>query len=509
MMEREHWKSRIGFFLAATGSAIGLGNIWRFPYLVGIHGGAAFVLVYLIFVLILGVPIMMAEMILGRKSQRDIVGTYKTLAGEHSMWILLGWMGIITGLIILSYYTGIAGWTLGYTLRSFTGSYWVKGTQEVFKEFISSPETIIWLGVFMFMTGFIVIKGIQRGIEKYTKILMPILFLLLIVLLIRSLTLKGAMKGVEFYLKPDFSRLTPPAILAAAGQAFFSLSLGMGIMITYGSYLKKGTNIFFNALTVSLADTLVAFLAGFIIFPAVFSFGLEPAAGPGLTFITIPQVFTKMPLGRIFAVIFFVLLAIAALTSTISLLEVLSVYGIDEIRWTRKKSTLIMGCVCFILGIFPTLSFGLLKNFTIFGKGLFDAMDFLASNILLLGGGVLISVFLSWHWGIGKAIGELRDGCRAKFIFPVWSVLIRFISPLIILIILISGLEWLSLRASLIFFYVLIFIAAFYFYPLIWIGRDARRRDFSPALWRFLFLLFWFLALILYLIVRPKEKEPS
>ncbi|MDI6641299.1 MAG: sodium-dependent transporter [Elusimicrobiota bacterium] len=507
-MVRETWKTKLGFILASAGSAIGLGNIWRFPYLAGQHGGAAFVIVYIIAVIILGIPIMTAEYLIGRRSAKNPAGAFRALTTAHSPWVLIGFMGIFTGFIILSYYTGIAGWTLAYIVRSIFLTYWKKDAGEVFTELISSPtEPIIYLAIFMFLTGIIVFYGIQKGIERWCKILMPALFTLLILLIIRSITLPGAFDGIVFYLKPEFAKLTPKAILAAIGQAFFSLSLGMGIMITYGSYLDKKTNLLQSSIWVSSMDTLIALLAGFVIFPAVFAFGLQPSAGPGLTFVTLPQVFTKMPLGQFFGIVFFILLTIAALTSTISLLEVLSAFVIDEIGWSRKLSTILMSVLCFLLGILPALSFGILKDFTILGKGLFDSMDFLASNILLPVGGLFIAIFVSWKLDIGNLSTEIQPDKEKPqgWLLSLISVLLKFICPLLIAIILISGLEWLSLRASIIFFYCLIFISAFYLYPIIWIGRDARSRGWSASIWRFLFLLFWFLALLLYLAVRPAK----
>jgi len=494
---REHWASKLGFILASAGSAIGLGNIWRFPYLVGQNGGAAFVLVYILFVILLGIPVMLAEFSIGQEAQKNPVGTFRELAGRHSHWQLVGFMGIGTGIIILAYYTGIAGWTLAYIVRSLNRTYYLQDAAAVFQNFISSPqETIFWLLVFAGLGAGIIVAGVTRGIERWCKYLLPILFGILLVLLVRSLTLPNAAAGLSYYLRPDFSKLSPSAILAAAGQAFFSLSLGMGVMITYGSYLGKDTNLLKSAIWVSALDTAVAFLAGMVIFPAVFAFGLEPNSGPGLTFITLPRVFAQMPMGNLFATLFFILLAIAALTSTISLLEVIVSFAIDELGWSRPKATIIMALGTAILGILPTLSFGVLSNWTIYTKNIFEAMDFLAANILLPSGGLLITIFVGWVWA-RRSEGKIKE----------LNFLIKFIVPVIITTILVSGLlgSWKSLLAALLLGYGLLFLVTFYFYPLIWIGRDARQHDESPVLWRFLFLLFAWPALILYLIVRKRR----
>ncbi|MFH1939849.1 MAG: sodium-dependent transporter, partial [bacterium] len=393
---RGNWGSQFGFIAAAAGSAVGLGNIWKFPYMTGRYGGAAFVLVYLLFVLLICIPIMNSELLVGRKSQKNAVGAFKVLA-PGSPWFIVGVMGILAGFIILSYYSVIAGWAVAFIFKS--GAYMAAGADHanIFVGSItSSVAPLIWHAIFMFMCIGIVAAGIEKGIEKYSKILMPLLVLIMLVLIIRSVTLSGAGAGLSFYLKPDFSKLTAEGVLAALGQAFFSLSLGMGCMITYGSYLKKDQDIPANSYWIAGTDTGIALLAGLAIFPAVFAFGLEPGAGPGLTFITVPAVFAAMgPVGHFFGILFFFLLTIAALTSAISLLEVVSAYFIDESKWDRKKAVWIMGIIIFLLGIPSSLGLGIWSGVKILGgRDILDSLDFIASNILLPLGGFLLCIFI-------------------------------------------------------------------------------------------------------------------
>ncbi|MCK5767912.1 MAG: sodium-dependent transporter, partial [Candidatus Atribacteria bacterium] len=330
--KRETWGSSLGFVLAAAGSAIGLGNIWKFPYITGMYGGAAFVIVYLLFVVLVCIPVMSSELLIGRLTSKNPVGAFKELVPKSSWW-LVGAMGILAGFIILSFYSVIGGWAISYIFKS--GAYMASGGENagsIFGGFITSPiAPLVWHGIFMAICIGIVMAGVEKGIEKYSKILMPALVILMLILIIRSVTLPGSTAGLSFYLNPDFSKLSAEGILAALGQAFFSLSLGMGCMITYGSYLKKDSNIPTDSYWISGADTVIALLAGLMIFPAVFAFGLEPGAGPGLTFITVPAVFASMgAIGHLFGILFFVLLTFAAVTSAISLLEVVCAYFIDE-----------------------------------------------------------------------------------------------------------------------------------------------------------------------------------
>jgi len=435
---RGNWGSQFGFIAAAAGSAVGLGNIWRFPYITGQYGGAAFVLVYLLFVLLICIPIMNSELLVGRKSERNAVGAFKVLA-PGSPWWIVGAMGILAGFIILSYYSVIAGWAVAFIFKS--GAYMATGAEHanIFVGHITSPVApLIWHAIFMFMCIGIVAAGIEKGIEKYSKILMPMLVLIMLVLIIRSVTLPGAGAGLSFYLKPDFSKLSAEGILAALGQAFFSLSLGMGCMIVYGSYLKKDQDIPANSYWIAGADTGIALLAGFAIFPAVFAFGLEPGAGPGLTFITVPAVFAAMgPVGHFFGILFFFLLTIAALTSAISLLEVVSAYFIDEAKWNRKKAVWIMGIIIFLLGVPSSLGLGIWSNVKILGgRDILDSLDFVASNILLPLGGFLLCIFIGWYWGTDKAIEEANTGAKGAITLGGgYRFLIKYVAPIAIFIV--------------------------------------------------------------------------
>jgi NSS family neurotransmitter:Na+ symporter len=436
--ERGNWSSQFGFIAAAAGSAVGLGNIWKFPYLTGQYGGAAFVLVYLLFVVLVCIPIMNSELLVGRKSRKNALGAFKELVPKSSWWIV-GLMGIIAGFIILSYYSVIAGWATAYIFKS--GAYMAAGADpaDVFVSFITSPLTpLIWHAIFMAICIGIVMAGIEKGIEKYSKILMPALVLILLVLIIRSVTLPGASKGLVFYLKPDFGKLSAEAILAALGQAFFSLSLGMGCMITYGSYLKKDQDIPANSYWIAGTDTAIALLAGLAIFPAVFAFGLDAGAGPGLTFITIPAVFASMgAIGHFFGILFFILLTVAAITSAISLLEVVCAYFIDEKKWNRKKAAWIMGTIIFLLGIPSSLGQGIWSGYKfIGGRDFLDSLDFIASNILLPLGGFLLCIFIGWYWGTGKAVEEGNIGAKGAITLGGgYRFLIKYVAPIAIFVV--------------------------------------------------------------------------
>jgi NSS family neurotransmitter:Na+ symporter len=441
--QREQWGSKIGFVLACAGSAVGLGNIWRFPYITGQNGGAAFVLVYIALVFVIGFSVMLAEMAIGRNAQLNAVGSFRKIKG--GAWPVVGWMGVTAGFIILSYYGVIGGWTMAYIVKSFTGLMGAAaaGTAgDVFGGFVTKPGTVIaWQALFMAITIYIVYKGIGGGIEKYCKVLMPALFLLMLVLIVRSVTLPGAGVGIRFYLTPDFSKLTGGAMVAALGQAFFSLSLGMGCMITYGSYLGKKEMLPGAAMQVCFLDTMVAFLAGLVIFPAVFAFGLDAGAGAGLTFITLPNVFGQMPGGAVWSGLFFLLLFVAALTSAISLLEVVAAYFIDEMKWSRSKAAWVMGGFIFLLGIPSAIGVagGIPK---LAGRDFLDSADFLASNVLLPLGGLFIALFVGWIWTDG-AKQEVENGGAAPFgLYVPWLWVCRVVAPLAIAYIFITGLKW-------------------------------------------------------------------
>ena len=443
--ERGLWSSKTGFILAAAGSAIGLGNIWRFPYIAGENGGAAFVLIYLVFVFLLGLPYMLAEFSLGRAFQLNTVGAIDKIK-PNSFWRYTGILGIITSIGILSFYGVIAGWTFGYIFKSFTASSY-EGAAG-FSEFVSNPFYEIFLfAFFIFLTTLIVYKGVEAGIEKWSKILMPLLLILLIILIVYANLLPGSEKGLEFYLLPDFSKVSLKTILAALGQAFFSLSLGLGLMVTFGSYLPKDTNIFTASIYIVLFDSLVAFLAGLIVFPALFAMGENPASGPALVFIVFPKLFAQMSGGSIVGGLFFILLSIAALTSTVSLLEVPVSYLVDEKKSERKKIVWKVAVLVFIIGIPSALSQGTVDFFTNFGiipesltsKDFLSQMSFLFGDFLLTAGGLALCIFIGWIWGAEKAVNELIiGGNNFKKYSKLWIFLIKYIIPMVIFVILLS-----------------------------------------------------------------------
>ncbi|MBT3381131.1 MAG: sodium-dependent transporter [Lentisphaerae bacterium] len=674
--KREHWGSSLGFILAAAGSAVGLGNIWKFPYITGQNGGGAFVLVYLLCIAVIGLPVMLCELTLGRHTQRNPVGAFKQLSPKSCTlaqligsgilllgffllcfqvwgwaivaflvgflifrfgWVLVGTMGVVAGFVILSFYSVVAGWTLGYTIKSATGdlktdpgaqganllahvllanvknapedvqaaakaedtsaavqdqkienaaqivaltevekNFGMKLTEleqevvkcqtesedalagainrlrkcfglkpadsepgmakRVFEEafadavsqqiardkliahltehyggmeevvdhdgkkqtrfprkfrtavagqqfhlFMDNPALAIgWHFVFMLVCIGIVCMGVEKGIERASKVLMPTLFVLILALIVRGLTLDGAIEGVRFYLSPDFSKLTGEGFLLALGHAFFSLSLGMGAIITYGSYVDREQNIFLSALSITALDTLIALMAGLAIFPAVFAEGFDPAAGPGLVFQTLPAVFNGMPAGTLWATVFFLLLLVAALTSAISLLEVVTAYFVDERKWSRKTATIVFGIVIFALGSLCAISVGdwdrlrwlqaaLITAFGSAKGSFFDVMDRFASNWMLPLGGLLISVFVGWVWGTKKAVDEIRHGSHnfadvhlfsllsglkddhshnskvhVVTLASVWGIFIRFVSPVAVLIAFMNTIGWID-----------------------------------------------------------------
>lgn len=442
--KRDGFGSKIGIIAAAAGSAIGLGNIYRFPCELGNNGGAAFLLVYLAVVIFLGIPVMLSELVIGRRSQSNAVGAFKKLAPK-SAWSIVGYMGVLCGFIIFAFYSTVSGWTLEYIIKAVSNSFQGKDLAAMEQDFTDFHNmgwrNVMWQAIFIFLTGFVVFKGVQNGIEKYAKILMPLLLGILIVLGIRSVTLPGAKDGLSFLFRPDFSKIDGNVLISALGQGFFSLSLGMGALITYGSYIKKKDNLTSTAFSVVLADTLIALLAGLVIFPAAFSFGIRPTAGMGLVFNTIPMIFNQMAGGYIFCIIFFVLLAIAALTSTISLLEVVVAYLSEELHINRKWATVWASVATLLIGSFASLS--LMENtpFAIGGRTVFDLMDFVSSNILLPLGGVLIVIFVGWRLGKAKFFEEVtNEGTIKASLKKVIFFIIRYLAPIAITIVFIRGL---------------------------------------------------------------------
>ena len=442
--KRDGFGSKLGIIAAAAGSAIGLGNIYRFPCELGNNGGAAFLLVYLAVVIFLGIPVMLSELIIGRRSQSNAVGAFKKLAPK-SGWPIVGYLGVLCGFIIFAFYSTVSGWTLEYIVKAVCDSFVDKDLATIEKDFADFHNmgwrNVMWQAVFIFMTGFVVFKVVKNGIEKYAKVLMPLLFVILVVLGVRSVTLPGATEGLAFLFKPDFSKLTGDVLISALGQGFFSLSLGMGVLITYGSYVKKSDNLTSTAFSVVFADTVIALLAGIVIFPAAFAFGMNPEAGMGLVFNTIPMIFNQMVGGYLFCVVVFVLLAIAALTSTISLLEVVVAYISEQLHIKRRWATVFACVITLLVGSFA--SFSLMENtpFTIGGRKVFDAMDFISSNIMLPLGGMLIVIFAGWKLGKSEFFAEVtNEGTLKSPLKTLIYFIVRYLAPLAILVVFISGL---------------------------------------------------------------------
>ena len=442
--KRDGFGSKLGIIAAAAGSAIGLGNIYRFPCELGENGGAAFLLIYLLVVIFLGIPVMLSELVIGRRSQSNSVGAFKQLAPK-TIWPIVGYIGVLCGFLIFAFYSTVSGWTLEYIVKSVTNSFQGKDLVTIEQEFTAFHDmgwrNVMWQGVFIFLTGFVVFKGVQNGIERYAKILMPLLLVILVVLAIRSMTLSGAKEGLAFLFHPDFSKITGKVLISALGQGFFSLSLGMGVLITYGSYVKKSDNLTSTAFSVVLADTAIAILAGLVIFPAAFSFGVKPEAGMGLVFNTLPMLFNQITGGYWFCLIFFVLLAIAALTSTISLLEVLVAYISEELHLKRQWATVAACAGTMLLGAFASLSLMSNTSFAIGGIPVFDLMDFVSSNILLPVGGVLIVIFVGWYLGKQKFFEEVtNNGAIKASLKKIIFFIIKYLAPVAIAIVFISGL---------------------------------------------------------------------
>ncbi len=442
---RPHWGTRMGFILAATGSAVGLGNIWKFPYITGENGGGLFVLIYLVCVALVGLPIMIAEIMLGHSSRQSPVGAFEHFKRKGSAWGIAGWLGVISGFVILSYYSIVAGWSLNYVLLSITDHFRHLGPDEIRQLFgrlyTSGDINLFWHTIFMACVMGVVLGGVHKGIERTCNVLMPLLFAIIVLMVIYSVFLPngGFLKALDFILVPHAERLTRRSVLEALGHAFFTLSLGMGAMLTYGSYLRERREILRNSVMVSFLDTLIAMLACLMIYPAVFAFGQDPQAGPGLVFQTLPTIFSQLPGGLILSLLFFLLLAFAALSSGISLQEVVTSTMIDRIGWSRRRATLVTGMLIFIFGVPSALSggAGLFSSWAeIFGMNFFDTMDYLASNWLLPTGGLLIALYVGWVMSDEqrrRAFGaeEHHPGYYAAF-----NVLIRYVAPAMVFIVL-------------------------------------------------------------------------
>lgn len=433
MDNRDRFSSKFGVIAAAAGSAIGLGNIWRFPYVLGENGGGAFFLIYLFFIFAIGIPVMLSELIIGRRSQKSIFGAFKVLSPNVGFFQIIGIMGVGAAFLILSFYSVVAGWTVEYTVLAFGNQLADKSPDQLsslFQDFSTSLwRPIFYMVVFMVLTAGIVMGGIKKGIERYTKILMPLLFAIILVLCIKSLSLEGASEGLVFLFQPDFSKITSKVVLESLGQAFFSLSIGMGTIATYGSYVQKKENLFQTAVSVSLVDTLIAVLAGIAIFPAVFAFGIQPDAGPGLVFVTLPNVFNQMVGGYFFSLAFFILLLIAALTSSVSLLEVVVAYFTEELKIKRKSATMLGAFLMIVLGVFCV----------VYPK-LFAGFEWTSSNLLLPLGGILISIFVGWFFGKDMIKDELEaHGGKAVYL-KVFIVIVKILAPIAIAIVFLNNL---------------------------------------------------------------------
>lgn len=531
---REQWGSRLGFILAAAGSAVGLGNIWKFPFITGMNGGAAFVLFYLISILLIGLPVMLIEISIGRKTQLNPVGAFKSIS-PRGPYFLIGVMGVLTAFVILSYYSVIAGWTLSYIVKAVSGNFmdftntavaidmvdsfagsrldiplteipWTAidslsalglhkdtllATQVIpsavlpdvaveqlkvtwmsidsvasmgvvrdslaiwsvvpdtllpmvagmeFEAYSSSPNwPLVAHFAFITLCVLVVIKGVKSGIERWNRILMPALFVIILLLVIRGITLTGASAGLKFLFLPDFSKLTGDVMLTALGHAFFTLSLGMGAMMTYGSYLSRKENLMKSALWIVVMDTVVALLAGTAIFSAVFAMGFEPSGGPGLVFNVLPGIFAVMPGGLYVGILFFALLSIAAITSGVSLLEVVTSYFVDQKKWKRSRATLLWGLVIFLIGIPSALSYGLLKEFTLFGMNFFDFFDYMSFKYMLPLGGLFMVLFTIFRWGVGGFLAELRQGGGKLRISNELLIVLLTISAEFVLITFVAG----------------------------------------------------------------------
>lgn len=440
--KRDGFSSRFGIVAAAAGSAIGLGNIWKFPYITGQNGGGAFLLVYLVCILIIGLPVLISEMLIGRRSGTNAVDSFSTISGKKG-WKLPGSLAMGTAFFILAFYGVVAGWTLKYITLTLQGGFSGKSTADItniFNGFISSPvQPIIFQIIFMAITGLVVVMGVSNGIEKASKILMPFLLVIIIILNVRSITLDGASEGLAFLFKPDFSKLTKAGILEALGHAFFTLSLGMGIMLTYGSYIKKDVSLGATAIEVGAADTIIALLAGVAIFPAVFAFNIEPASGPGLVFITLPNIFNQMVGGKFFEMIFFILLAVAALTSTVSLLEVVVAYVTEDTKLGRKRSTLLVTIAIVIVGAISSLSMSPvspISKIVINKMNLFDFMDYFTSNWMLPIVALSVAIFVGWFMKKKDVKDEITSGGKFKGnYYKFFMVMIKFVSPILIAIV--------------------------------------------------------------------------
>jgi neurotransmitter:Na+ symporter, NSS family len=429
LTSRDQFTSKIGFILAAAGSAIGLGAIWKFPYMAGTNGGSVFILLFILCTVLIGLPILIAEFMIGRRGQKDPITSFKEQAPDKP-WYMIGWIGFVACGLILSFYSVVGGWILSYIIRAFTLSLTGQGLDfgALFNDIIANPwEVLIAQAAFLVLTLVIVQAGIKKGIEAASKWMMPLLFIFFILLFIRSITLEGAMEGVKFMFIPDWSFLNGETLILALGQAFFSLSIGVAAMITYASYLSKKEKIVSSALNVAGMNIGISLLAGLVIFPAVFALGFSPTEGPGLVFIMIPAVFEQLPFGSILLIVFFILLLFATVTSSIALLEVVVSMGIREKTEKRKSVSWMIAAVIFIVGIPSALSFGVLSDVEIFGRSIFDFVDYVTSAILMPIGAFLTSIFAGYYYSKKISQEELQT---SPWIYNVWLFIVRYLAPI-------------------------------------------------------------------------------
>ncbi len=438
---RGQWSSPWVFIMAATGSAVGLGNIWRFPYIAGEYGGGAFVLTYLACVLLVGIPIMISEVMLGRRGRKNPINTLETLSkaeGLNPAWRYLGWMGVVAGFLILSFYSVIAGWTLEYIFQSGSGNFLTATDDEIgeiFNALLSSPVRLLAVHtLFMALTIAVVAMGVQNGLERAVKFLMPALFVLLVIMVGYAMCTDGFQEGMRYLFYPDWSKLSGEGFLVALGQAFFSLSLGMGAIMVYGSYMPRNASIVHTSVSIALVDMFVAIMAGIAIFPLVFTYGLDSGQGPGLIFVTLPIAFGQMPYGQFFGTGFFILLMVAAWTSSISLLEPAVAWLVENRGINRVKSAVITGLIAWVLGIGSVLSFNLWQDYKLFDKTYFSLVEYATSTVMLPLGGLLIAIFAGWLVSRKAVVKELGLGEGA--LFQCWLFAARYVAPLGVVVIL-------------------------------------------------------------------------
>ena len=436
--KREEWSGTFGFIMASAGSAVGLGNLWKFPYLAGMYGGGLFVFVYLVMVFLVGSTLILGELALGRHAKSNAVSAFHKISPKFSF---VGYLGVISSFVILSFYSVVGGWILKYIFSFLSGSDFTD-SQVVFNRFISSAvPPVFWHIAFLTICIVIILGGVSKGIEKTSAFMMPALLVMIVIVAIRGITLNGAMEGIEFYLRPNVETFSLKAVTVALGQVFFSLSLGMGTLVTYGSYLSPKENLVKSTAMIAGLDTLVALLAGFAILPAVFALGMQPDSGPSLMFITLPKVFMQMPGGRWIGTIFFILLIFAAITSVISLLEVITTYFVERHHMKRKTAAMITALVLYVTGSFASLSQGPLQEIRIFGKNIFDFLDMLASNFLLPVGGLLLCIAVGFIWKPKNALQEITNRETIQFRMKnIWVIAIKYVMPVCIIFIMLDTL---------------------------------------------------------------------